>query len=367
MFKWNSGLSSLLLAASIAGFVAVVTIGPNSGVRAQSSVSATQAAALDQGGKTVASTAQWLASAPGRIEPRDGEIRIVSLIPGRIAKVLVAVNDKVKAGDLLVMLEDDDAEARIAAADAEMSVRTRERDNENVGKLAKDRRSAEDAVAKADRTLFQARLDLDRAMAALRAGTGGEADVQSARSAVAAAVAAGERERIAFRKVIANRDVPLPTRLEAGLAVSRAELALAEVAFNRTRIRASADATVLAVNAKVGELSGPQSELPLVIIGDTSRLRVRAEFDERDIDKVRVGQMAVVTTDGFPSRQFEARVTQVAKSLGPPRVSAKGPRRPNDVDVLEVFVEIDGQTPLIPGMRADVFLRPDQPGETKSN
>ena len=161
--------------------------------------------------------------------------------------------------------------------------------------------------------------------------------------------------------------MPLPTRLEAGLSVARAELLIAEAAFNRTRVRAPADAVVLAVNAKVGEIAAPSSDLPMLIVGDTSRMRVRAEFDERDIDKVRVGQMAIVTTDGFPGRQFEGRVTQVAKSLGQPRVNAKGPRRPNDVDVLEVFVEIDGTTPLISGMRADVFLKPDQAAETKAN
>jgi HlyD family secretion protein len=369
MFKLDSSYSSFALAIAIAGATAYVVIDPAHHVRAQQSTASTAApAAGNTAAKDTAAKPQWLASAPGRIEPRDGEIRLASLLPGKISHVIAAVNDKVRAGDLLFQLEDEDAEARVTGAEAEVAVRTRERDNENVGKLAKDRRTAEDSVAKSERALFQSRLELDRQAAGVRAGTGTAAAVDKAFDAVKSAHIALDRDRAILRRVSANRDMPLPTRLEAGLSVARAELSIAETAYNRTRVRSPADAVILAVNAKVGELATPSSELPMVILGDTSRMRVRAEFDERDIDKVRVGQAAIVTTDGFPGRQFEARVTQVAKSLGQPRVSQKGPRRPNDVDVLEVFVEVDGVTPLISGMRADVFLKVDAAtAETKSN
>ena len=40
----------------------------------------------------------WAASAPGRVEPKGGEIRISPQMPGRIAEVLVGVNDKVLPG-----------------------------------------------------------------------------------------------------------------------------------------------------------------------------------------------------------------------------------------------------------------------------
>jgi HlyD family secretion protein len=359
----NNTTSTLLLAVAIAGFIAWVVTGPIENVRAQSAAVNASLQTTEAGAK--AAKPQWVASAPGRVEPREGEIRIVSLVPGRIAGVVVGVNDTVRAGDLLISLESEDAEARVAATEAEVAVRTRERDQENVGKLAKDRRTAEDAVARSERALFAARLDLDRLTTGFRKGTVQLAEVDKAHEALKAAVAVLDRERAAARRVAATKDMPLPTRLESGLTVARSELSLSEVALNRTRIRAPADGVVLAVNAKVGELAGPASELPLVMIGDLSKMRVRAEFDERDIEKVRVGQSAVVSSDAFPGRQFEAKVSQVAKSLGAPRVSAKGPRRPNDVDVLEVFVEIEGATPLLSGMRADVFLKAE--ADAKSN
>src|SRR5262245_60541828 len=45
--------------------------------------------------KAAAAKSGWAASAPGRVEPSGGEVRISSQAGGRIAEVLVALNDKV--------------------------------------------------------------------------------------------------------------------------------------------------------------------------------------------------------------------------------------------------------------------------------
>ena len=74
----------------------------------------------------------WAASAPGRVEPKGGDIRLTVLAAGRITEIPVQVNDIVQAGDLLLRLDDDDARARLVAADAEAAVRRRERDVEGV-------------------------------------------------------------------------------------------------------------------------------------------------------------------------------------------------------------------------------------------
>ena len=56
-------------------------------------------------------------------------MRIGAQVPGRIAEVLVALNDKVAAGDLLVRLDDEELIGRVNSAAAEAAVRKRERDN----------------------------------------------------------------------------------------------------------------------------------------------------------------------------------------------------------------------------------------------
>ena len=304
----------------------------------------------------------WVASAPGRVEPLGGEIRVSAQAPGRIADVLVAVNEKVTAGDLLVRLADEEFVARVHATRAEAAVRKRDRDNETVAKAAQDRRTAEDNFANAERQLALAREDLDRALKAGRGGTTADPDVGKSRDAVGKAADRLDQTRTALRRALAT-DAPAQTRLEAALAAARAELSLAEAALERTRIRAPSSGTVLQLHARAGESAAPSPENVLVVIGDVTALRVRAEFEERDIGKLRVGQAAVVRSDAFPGRDFEGTITSLAQALGPSKLAQRGPRRPTDVDVLEVMIDLIGQVPLLPGMRVDVFLKADAPGQ----
>lgn len=302
----------------------------------------------------------WAASAPGRVEPRGGEIRIGPQTAGRIAEVAVKINDRVFAGDLLIRLDDDDARARVAAADAEAAVRRRERDAETVARLAQDRRTAEDAVAAAERAVTQSRADLDRALRTARGGTtSSQSNAPAERAAVAAALDKLEQDRAALRRAQSAQGVPLPTRLEAALTAARSDLSLTEAALERTHIRAPSDGTVLQVGARVGETATPSPEQALVIMGDVSTLRVRAEIEERDTAKVRIGQAVVVRSDAHPGKEFDGKVATLAQALGPGKLAQRGPRRPNDVEVLEVVVDLMGSTPLLPGMRVDVFFKPD--------
>jgi HlyD family secretion protein len=302
----------------------------------------------------------WAASAPGRVEAVGGEIRISPQAPGRIAEVLVGLNDKVAAGDLLMRLDDEELIGRVHSASAEAAVRKRDRDNTDAGgRPAQDRRTAEDGVATAERQLVQAREEADRLLRARRDSTAADPALDKAREAVTRAKDKLEQARTALRKALAVDGLPAPSRLEAALTAARAELSAADAALERTRIRASSAGTVLQTNAKAGEMATPSPENVLFVVGNLASLQVRAEIEERDIGKVRVGQAAVIRSDAFQGKDFEGRIASLAQALGPSRIGQRGPRKPTDVDVLEVLIDLAGQPPLLPGMRVDVFLRPE--------
>jgi HlyD family secretion protein len=308
---------------------------------------------------------RWSATAQGRVEPRGGEIKVGALSAGRIEQVLVGINDKVVAGDLLARVEDTDALARILGADSEVGVRKRERDTEtNVPKLAQDRRNAEDKLSNTERAIANAHLTLDRLLIRRQANPSSVTNDQiaNARKALEEAQASLGPDREALRLAQLASGVPLPTRLEAGLTAARAELSAAEAALERTRIRAPVDGTVLQVFARVGEIAAVSPEQPMVILGDLSQLRVRAEVEERDSSKVRVGQSVVLKTDAYPDREFTGKVATVAQAMRPPKLAQRGPRRPNDLDTLEVVIDVDAGSALLPGMRTDVFFRQEGDG-----
>lgn len=310
---------------------------------------------------------QWAASATGRIEPKDGLFLIATQTPGRVADVAVKINDKVQAGDLLVRLEEDDLITRANAAAVEAQVRERERDEEVAKGLQLERRQAEDSVASAERGLYRARLSFDEVAFKQRAaGTEQVAILDKARFSITAAREQLANSRASLTRVLAKDGMPLATRLESSLASARAELALAEAAVERARVRAPFDATVLAVHAKFGELVAPSPDTPLVVIGDVRSLRAKAEVEERDASKVKQGQKVVVKGDAYPNKTFEGTVTSVSQTLSSPRIAMRGVRRPNDIEVIEVMVALDGLPPLLPGMRVDVFFKADGVMDTAS-
>jgi HlyD family secretion protein len=307
----------------------------------------------------------WAASATGRVEPKSGEVQITAEVPGRIEDIAVDLNDAVKGGDLLVQLDDANALTKVTAAAAEVSAAERARDDESVRGLAKERRDAEDSVATAERTLFGARQAFDEALREHRAGNGSEEAVTTARTNLDEAKKKLADERANLASVNAKAGMPLPTRLESALAIARAKLSSAELGVEKTRIRAPSDGNILNVIAKEGEVAVPRPDNMLMVFGDLSALKVRAEVEERDAAKIHVGQRVVVRADAFPNQDFEGRISSIAQSLSAPRIASRGPRRPNDVEVLEAVIDLDGLPPLLTGMRVDVFFKHDATASTK--
>jgi len=356
-------LSSTIITLGVAGIVAIavgfyvnsVSWGPKG--EAKIEVGTTETSTADVAKPESHPT--WAASATGRVEPKNGEVHVASELPGRIEDIAVGLNDRVKAGDLLIRLDDKNALAKVRAATAEALMRERDRNDDSVRGLAQERREAEDAVASAERTLFGARQAFDDALQQQRAGRGSEQAVTSARTNLDEAKKKLADERANLASVNAKAGMPLPTRVESALAIARAKLSEAELGVEKTRIRAPQDGTVLNVIAKAGEVAVPSPDNTLLVFGDLSALKVRAEVEERDAAKIRVGQLVVVRADAYPDQDFEGRVSSMAQSLSAPRIASRGPRRPNDVEVLEALVDLDSLPPLLTGMRVDVFFKHD--------
>jgi HlyD family secretion protein len=352
----GAGLASL----AFAGFAIALIVTPGNNVQVKMSLPSNgspPASALSTPAAPEATAVNWIVAAPGRVEPRSGQIHIAAAVGGTVAAILVAINDKVAEGEVLIRLEDTEARARLAAAEAEASARKRERDAQPATSGREDVRKAEDAVYTAERAVATARFELDDAISADRRSTGNARLLSNARSRLAEAKEHLRHEQAALSSAQGKANLPAPNRFEAALIAGRSDVTLAETLLDKTRIRAPIAGTILQVGPKVGELVAAVPDQPLVVIGDMSVVRVRAEVDEQDVGKVRIGQRVFVRNSAYPGRDFEGKVVEMAPSLALPRMGSRGVRRATDVEVMEVLVDLDGLVPLLPGMRVDTFFR----------
>lgn len=298
----------------------------------------------------------WQAIAPGRIESCSGQIRVATAVTGVVDKVLVKTNDKVFAGEPLIHLADDELRARLAAAATQVAMHERARDERSATGSAKSRRKAEDAVADAERALYDARSAVDRAAIKLRVSGGPDSDLTAARLALTRAQNELSTRKEQLRTIV-DDDAPLPTSLEGQLSVARSEYAIARSALDKMTVRAPIDGTVLQVDVHPGELMSPASPQPPLQLADLSALCVRAELDERDLASIKVGQAATVRAVAFPGREFMGTVSSIAPLVEPGRLEPPGSRSQTEVDVVRVMVGLAGSGDLTVGMKADVYFR----------
>ncbi len=298
---------------------------------------------------------RWQAVAPGRVEACSGQIKLGSAGAGVVEKVLVKANDRVFAGEPLIRLADGEFAGRLAAAEAQVGLRKRARDEKSATGKAGTLRKARDAKADVEEKVYAVRAIVDRTAAEWRAKGGSSEALTKARSALA-----GARAELAKREEELNaveEDAPLPTNLEGQLGVARSEYAVARSALDNMTIRAPVDGTVLQVNVRAGEPVSPASPLPLLQLADLSALCVRAELDERDLASVKVKQPVSVRAAAFPGSELIGKVVSIAPLVGPGRAETSGVRNQSDVSVVEVMIELSKPGEFLTGMKVDVYFR----------
>jgi HlyD family secretion protein len=87
-----------------------------------------------------------------------------------------------------------------------------------------------------------------------------------------------------------------------------------------------------------------------------AHLRVRAEIDEADIGRVKVGQRVRITADSCPGQTFNGTLKQIGSSAGQKKFSTGQTREKMDVNVIEALVQVDSPADLKLGVRVTAFF-----------
>lgn len=233
---------------------------------------------------------------------------------GQVAAIPFREGDRVKAGDVVLRLEDSSQRARRELA-------------------RRDQAAAEADEERACITSQRAGRELERSRALAAEeliSTDALDGLDSAKRAADAACAAARAHA---------------ARAEAAVRVAQIEL-------EKMVLRAPFDGVIAEVSIEVGEWTTPSPPAlpvpPVVDILDPSSIYVSAPMDEVDSRRVRAGLPVRVTVDSFRDRSFGGRVTRVAPYV----VDVQEQNRTVEIEVEIDSDEVDGE--LLPGTSADV-------------
>ncbi len=286
--------------------------------------------------------AWWLAFDSHFVETDDAYVgaetaQVTALSPGPVAKIFVVETQAVKAGDPLVVI--DDADARIAVAQAEAALGQAERKVK--GYFASDtalagqfearqadvsRADAQITAARSD--VERARIDLSRRQALVGEGAVSGDELTTAQNRLANAQAALNVAQAGRAQALASRDAAIGTRevntvLISGVSITenpevkaaQARLDAARLTLARTVVRAPTDGIVARKSVQVGQQVAMGT--PMMSVVPTTQAYVDANFKEVQLDKVVPGQPVILTSDLYGGGvKFHGKVRGLAGGTG---------------------------------------------------
>ncbi|WKE66854.1 efflux RND transporter periplasmic adaptor subunit [Gallaecimonas kandeliae] len=242
-------------------------------------------------------------------------------IGGPIDRLLVTEGDRVKAGQLMLALWQDDFKAALAKARAGVEV--------------------------AQQARHQACLQADFA----------EREFKRVKALVARALIS--RQSLDDAKTKLDEGKANCEGAEAGLEEAKAGQQLAEAQLAKSELRAPFAGVVAEVNGEEGEYLIPSPPgvptLPAIDLIDDSCLLISAPIDEVDAAKVALAQAVHVTLDAFPGQRFEGLVSRIAPYV----LDREKQSRTVEVEVKLKDKPSDGKTLLV-GYSADVEIITDK-------
>jgi len=280
-------------------------------------------------------------STNGKIEPITG-FEAHALAPATVKRVLVKEGDWVKAGQLLVEL--DDANARADAARALAQVRAAQADLNSIknGGTREEVINTRSELARAQAELQAAQRNFEAMKKLEQSGAASPAEVQDAQSRLS--IAQNQVDTIQQRTTgrFAPPDVQ---RAESNLAQAQAAYSAAQDVLAHSIVRSTLPGTVYFLPVKPGGFVNPGDIIAQV--ADLSRVMVRAFVDEPDIGRIAQGQAVKVTWDALPGRSWQGSVTQV-----PTTVLQRGART-----VGELTLQVDNEDrKLLPNVNVNAVI-----------
>jgi HlyD family secretion protein len=280
-------------------------------------------------------------STNGKVEP-DTDYSFYSPISTTVKSVNVTPGDKVKPGQVLIVLDDVDARARVAAAESGVK-------SAQVGLDAALHNGTQEQQQMAAADLTRAKLDRDQARRDLEAltrlhstGAASAGEVAAAQSRLETAEAGLHAAQLSSTNRYSAADID---RARAALADAQANLAAARDVLAKTIVRAPIAGTVYDV--EVAPTNYAEQGKLILKMADLTKERIRAYFDEPDIGHLEVGQNIVIKWDAKPGKEWKGHIVRT-----PITIVTYGTRH-----VGETLVSVDDKdAPLLPDTNVNVTV-----------
>lgn len=205
----------------------------------------------------------------------------------------------------------------------------------------------------------QAQSDLNRYQQLFQAGAVAQSDLDTKKYAAENAEAKLEQAQASLQSVLKGSSAADIASAEADVDSCRSKLEVAQEDLDGAKMYSPASGVVSAVNGAEGQRyssnssgnsssdssSNSSSDSGLITI-ISSDLQIKADVNETDIGKLKMGQKAEFTVNSYPNKTYTGKVTSVAPDA----------TTSSNVQVYEAYIQIDNQQGLKAGMPTNLNI-----------
>lgn len=252
--------------------------------------------------------------ASGRVET-PLRVDIGSQVTGAVAAIPVTEGQSVNAGQLLIALEDSEANAAVAAARAAVV--------QDQARLKQIREvtlpAAQQSLRRAQANLLNSNKQYERVKELKTSGVVTQSDFDTAQMNLEVA----ESDVQSAQLQVETNGLKGSDYLVANTALQQAQanLAAAVAKLNYTTIKAPVDGTLITRDVERGDVVQPGKAL--MVLSPAGQTQLVVQIDEKNLATLQVGQPALASADAYPQQNFPAEVVYINPAVDADRGSVE--------------------------------------------
>lgn len=280
-------------------------------------------------------------STNGKIEPANN-FEAHAPTPSTVKRILVKEGQSVHKGELLLQLDDSDARAQAARAQAQL--RSAETDLQAIhsGGTHEEVFTNRSELTRAQADVSAAQRNLETLRNLQQNGAASPAEIRDAEQRLQMAQ---NQVNLLQQKTTGRFSTGDITRAEAQVHEAQAAYDAAQDTLAKSNVVSPVDGTVYSLPVKQGNFVNAGDLL--VQVANLNNVVVHAYVDEPDLGRLALGEHVGVTWDALPGRTWQGSVTQI-----PSTVTVRGSRTVGDV----ICVVNNPDQKLLPNINVNVSI-----------
>jgi HlyD family secretion protein len=246
------------------------------------------------------------------------KIEVAAKVVGKVKWIGVEKGDRVREGDVVVRLEDDEYQAQLQQAKGQLATLQAKLDEALNGSRPEEVAQALANVDSAKADLANAKVTLDRNLSLVRENVAPRQSLDDAQARYDSAVQKVNALQKTYELVKIGPRKEQIDSLRGQVDQAKGVVAYAETNLANTIIRAPVTGTILERAVEKGEFVttsfvGDRGAKGYVVsLADLNDLEVELDISQNDFAKLHPAQRGVVNTDAFPDRKYDGYIKEIS-------------------------------------------------------